>query len=187
MQTPVQIAFHGLDCSEATRELIEEKVAWLERFCDRIIGCRVVVETPHRHRRQGNQFLVRIDLTVPGAEIVVNREPGQRTLSRDLNVAIGHAFDAARRRLEEQSRRLRQDVKSHAPIPSARVSRLFPEEDYGFLRTPDDREVYFHRNAVLNGEFSHLQLGSEVTFVEELGEKGPQASTVRPVGRHNHH
>lgn len=185
MQTPVQIAFHGLDCSEATREFIEEKVAWLERFHDRITACRVVVETPHRHRRQGKQYLVRIDLTVPGGEVVVNRDPAQRDQT-DLNAAISHAFTAARRQLEEHTRRQRHEVKIHESIPQAKVCKLFPEEGYGFLLTLDAREVYFHQNAVLNGDFRHLQIGSEVTFVEEPGDKGPQASTVRPVGRHNH-
>lgn len=186
MQTPVQIAFHGLDCSEATRGLIEEKVAWLERYFDRITGCRVVVEMPHRHSRQGNQYHVRIDLALPGSEIVVNRDSARRTANQDLEVAIGHAFDAARRQLEEHVRRRRQEVKNHEPIPHARVIKLFLEEGYGFLMTADEREVYFHKNAVLNGGFDGLEIGNEVTFAEELGEQGPQASTVRPVGRHNH-
>jgi len=186
MQTPLQIAFRGLEGSEATRGLIEEKVVWLEQYYDRITGCRVVVEAPHRHHRHGNQYLVRIDLKVPAGEIVVNREPPQRSESRDLVVAIRDAFDAARRKLEEHVRRHRQEVKNHEPPPHARVSQLFAEEDYGFLTTADGREVYFHRRAVLNGGFDELAVGSEVSFVEEAGDKGPQASTVRPVGRHNH-
>ncbi len=186
MQASLQITFHNLECSEAVKALIEEKVAWLERFYDRITGCRVVVEAPHRHHRHGNQYQVRIDLTVPGGEVVVNREPPAHTEYRDLNVAIRDAFAAARRQLEEHVRRLRREVKSHGGVPHARVSRLFTDEDYGFLSTPDGREVYFHRRAVLNGGFDDLQVGTEVTFVEENGDKGPQASTVRPVGRHNH-
>jgi ribosomal subunit interface protein len=109
MQTPVQIAFHGLDCSEAARGLIQEKADWLERFYDRITGCRVVVETPHRRRRQGNEYLVRIDLSVPGGELVVNRDFAHQ----DLDVAIGRAFDAARRQLEEHVRR-RQEFDREA-------------------------------------------------------------------------
>ena len=66
------------------------------------------------------------------------------------------------------------------------MARLFPEDGYGFLRTLDDREIFFHRNSVVNGEFKRLAVGTEVSFVEELGEKGPQASTVKLVGRHNH-
>src|SRR5262245_42352401 len=146
MQTPVRIAFHGLDCSEAARGLIEEKVAWLERYYDRITGCKVVVETPHRSHRQGNPYHVRIDLLLPAAEISVNRD-GRRDASQDLEAAISHAFDAARRQLEEHVRRRRNEVKSHEPTPAAYVSRLFLDDGYGFLTTADQREVYFHRNA----------------------------------------
>jgi ribosomal subunit interface protein len=186
MQVPLQIAFHNMEHSEAVKAVVEEKVARLERFYGRITGCRVVIEAPHRHHRQGNHYQVRIDLTVPGGEVVVNREPPQRSEHKDLHVALRDAFDAARRRLEDHARRQRQEVKTHEPAPHARVSQLNPLEGYGFLRTPDGREVYFHRHAVLGGDFEHLQVGDEVVFVEEAGDKGPQASTVRPVGRHNH-
>jgi len=186
MHVPLQIAFHNLDRSEAVKALIEEKVESLERFFGRITSCRVVVEAPHRHHRRGNQYLVRIDLAVPGGEIVVNRDPPKHTDSSDLHVAIRDAFEAAQRQLEDHARRHRHQVKSHEPAPHARVSRVFPEEGYGFLETPDGREVYFHKNAVLNGDFEGLLPGTEVAFAEETGEKGPQASTVRVLGRHNH-
>jgi ribosomal subunit interface protein len=113
MQVPLQIAFHGLESSEATRGLIEEKVNWLEQFHDRIIACQVVVEVPHRKHRRGNNYLVRIDLTVPGGEIVVNRKPAQHVESKDLILAIRDAFDAARRLLEEHLRRRQGEVKTH--------------------------------------------------------------------------
>jgi len=112
MKTPLQIAFHNLECSAAVKELIEEKVAWLEKFHDRIVGCRVVVEVPHSHR-QGHQYQVRIDLTVPGGKIAVNREPSHNTEHRDLPEVIRDAFDAARRQLEEQLRHLRHEGKMH--------------------------------------------------------------------------
>lgn len=63
---------------------------------------------------------------------------------------------------------------------------LNPQEGYGFLETPDGREIYFHRHSVLHGHFDDLQVGTEVTFVEEAGKKGAQASTVAIVGRHHH-
>jgi len=59
---------------------------------------------------------------------------------------------------------------------------LFPKQDYGFLETPDGREIYFHRNSVLHPGFDRLEIGTEVRFVEELGQEGPQASTVAIVG-----
>jgi cold shock CspA family protein len=134
---------------------------------------------------QGSQYLVGIDLKVSGEEIAVNREPPEHTQYRDLNVAIRDAFDAARRLVEDFARRRRRDVKVHEETPHAWVSKLVPREDYGFLRTPDNREVYFHRNSVLNDAFDRLEVGTEVTFVEQEGGEGPQASTVRIAGRHH--
>ena len=119
-------------------------------------------------------------------EIAVKLELGEHTDYRDVDIAIRDAFDEARRQLEDYARRQRGQVKAHEPASHARVARLFPEAGYGFLETPDGREVYFHRNSVLGANFEDLEVGTEVRFVEELGDKGPQASTVTPVGRHSH-
>jgi cold shock CspA family protein len=65
--------------------------------------------------------------------------------------------------------------------------RLYPgsafNEGYGFLMTPDGRELYFHRHSVLHDDFERLAVGTEVRFEEEEGEKGPQASTVQVVNK----
>jgi cold shock CspA family protein len=80
-------------------------------------------------------------------------------------------------------------VKAHPPPNRARVLTLFPYEGYGFLQDDLGREIYFHRNSVLNGHFEKLAEGAEVRFVEEEGDEGPQASTVTlvrmPAGREN--
>lgn len=186
MQVPLQIAFRNMRHSDAVARSIEAYVEHLESFYDRIISCRVTVDVPHRHHETGNLFQVRIDLTVPGHEIVVNRESSQQTQFKDLDTALGHAFDAAQRQLEDFARQRRAEVKRHESLPHARVARLFPDQRYGFIETPEGREIYFHANSLVNGEFERLALGTEVTFVEELGDKGPQASTVKIVGRHSH-
>jgi cold shock CspA family protein len=36
----------------------------------------------------------------------------------------------------------------------------------------------------INDAFPRLAVGTRVTFSEESGEKGPQASTVRLLGKH---
>jgi cold shock CspA family protein len=123
---------------------------------------------------------------VPGKEIAVNREPPRHTAYKDLEVAIRDAFDSARRQLEDYLRRRRGFVKTLEAAPHARVNRLFTDDDYGFLETPDGRAIYFHRHSVLHEGFKRLKIGAEVTFVEEEGKKGPQASTVKPVGQHHH-
>jgi cold shock CspA family protein/ribosome-associated translation inhibitor RaiA len=176
MQLPLQITVRDLSLSEAAETDIRAKAANLETYYDGIMGCRVVVEGPARHHRKG-PYTVGIDLSVPGAELVVDRQSDE-----DVYVAIRDAFDAARRRLEDYARRQRGAVKFHEETPRAHVSKLFPEEGYGFLGTPDGREIYFHRHSVLHPGFDRLTIGTEVRFVEEPGEKGPQASTVAIVG-----
>jgi cold shock CspA family protein len=70
-------------------------------------------------------------------------------------------------------------VKLRQPRPQATIKQLFPDKGYGFLMTPEGREIYFHRESVLNRGFGRLKVGTIVTFAEEQGEKGPQASRVR--------
>jgi len=186
MQLPLQVSFRHMEHSEAIEALVREKAAELDKFAEDIMSCRVVVELAGKHHQHGNLYEVRIDITVPGEEIAVTREPSEHTEYRDIRVAMRDAFDTARRKLEDYVRRRRQAVKAHGVPPHGRVSRLFPQEDYGFIETPDGREIYFHRHSVLHEAFERLQVGAEVTFAEEEGKKGPQASTVRLVGRHHH-
>jgi cold shock CspA family protein len=185
MDEVLQITFRDVPPSAAVEAHIREHAADLEQVCDRILRCRVVIERPHRHQRQGNLYTVRIDVTIPGHEIVVGREPTQHQAHEDLWVAIRDAFDAARRRLQEHARRDRRETKHHEPAGEGRVARLARESDYGFIETPDGREVYFHRNSVVGDQFDALEPGVRVRFTEEMGEKGPQATIVHP-GRHGH-
>jgi cold shock CspA family protein/ribosome-associated translation inhibitor RaiA len=199
MILPLQIAFRNMKSSDAVEARVREEVQKLETFYNRITRCRVIVEIPHRHHRKGDLYHVRIDMTVPGAELVVKREPSLRAALRqtdsekhsksyepraahkDIFVVIRDAFKEARRQLQDFARRERGDIKLHAPPPTARVSRLFPDEGYGFLKSEEGNEIYFHKNSVLNEAFNRLTLGSKVAFIEESGEKGLQASTVRLV------
>jgi cold shock CspA family protein len=187
MQLPLQVSFRDMKPSEAIEALVRDKAAKLDTFAEHIVSCRVVVGPAGKHHRDGQLYEVRIDLTVPGYQIVVTRPPhSEHTEARDIRVALRDAFDASRRQLEEYLHQRRGFVKALETPPHARVGKLFLEEGYGFLATPDGREVYFHRESVLNGSFADLEVGTEVTFVEEEGKKGPQASTVKRVGRHHH-
>ncbi|MEJ2554317.1 MAG: ribosome-associated translation inhibitor RaiA [Gammaproteobacteria bacterium] len=186
MKLPLQINFRNMEGSEAMRNNIEERAGKLDQFCDQIMSCRVMVEAQHRHRQAGNIYHVRIDITVPGKELVVSREPHEHHSHTDAYVAIRDAFNAARRQLENYARQRRREVKSHAATPYGRISQLFIEEGYGRIETPDNRDIYFNRNSLLNGDFEKLTVGSEVSFAEEQGEHGPQASTVRIVGKHHY-
>jgi ribosomal subunit interface protein len=173
MRIPLQITFRNIPHSEAIEAIISEKAAKLDRFYDRIMSCRVVAEESQRRRRQGKLYSVHIDLTVPGKELAVTRAENE-----DAYVAVRDAFETAYRQLEEHSRRIRGEVKAHEPPSAGRIVKIFPDQAYGYIKSSDNREIYFHRNSVLNEDFERLKFGTEVTFIEEQGKEGPQAARV---------
>ena len=146
-----------------------------------------MIESVHRRHHKGNLYHVRIDLRVPGSELVVKRHPAQHAAHEDVYVAIRDAFDDARRELQDYVRKRRGQVKTHEGPPHARVVRLFRDDGYGFLETIEGLELYFHRNSVLEGGFDRIEVGTEVRFAEGQGEKGPQATTVEIVGKDGKH
>jgi ribosome-associated translation inhibitor RaiA len=125
---PVQISFRNMSVSPALEEEIRSRAAWLESFHPGIVGCRVLLEVPHRHRKRGRPLHVRVELSLPGEDVVINHEPTLGATARstphkndeldarhkDAHVAIHEAFDVARRRLEDVARRQRGDVKTRA-------------------------------------------------------------------------
>ena len=186
MQVPLQITFRHMDTSEALEAYIRERAEELDRFFDRIVSCRVAVEPQHARRQKGNLFRVRVDLNVPGREIVAGYDPVDHA-HEDAYVAARDSFDAVRRQLEDYVRERRSEVKLHAVPDHGRVARLIAEQDYGFIASADGSEIYFHRNSVANGDFDKLAAGDAVRFVVDETEsaKGPQASTVIPLGKHH--
>lgn len=187
MKLPLQVTFRDMKPSGAITERVDAEVADLDSLFDGLMGCRVLVEAPHHHHHKGNLFHVRVDLTVRGGEIVAGRDPEGRHAHEDVHVAIRDTFRAVRRRLEDYARRRRGQVKWHVEPAQAQVARLMAEEGYGFLETDDGREIYFHRNSILDGGFEALEIGTSVRYVEEAGEKGPQASTVWPLRARRRH
>lgn len=185
MRLSPQISFRNIEVSDVIKERIYEEIARLDRFHDRITSCRVMVEVPHPHGQSGDLYHVRVDVTVPGAELVAKRNPPQRRANENLSAAITEAFDAMARQLQEREQRRRRHAKRRSRAPHGRVSKMFHKEGYGFIETADGREIYFHENSVLNGSFRKLCVGTEVRFAEEQGDEGPQASTVKPVGKHH--
>ena len=185
MQIPLQITFRHLDHSDAIEADIRDKAQKLELFADNITSCRVVVEAPHQHHHKGRIYSVAVDITVPGGEIVASRHPDKRHAHEDVYVAIRDAFNAANRQLEDYVRKRRGKVKRHAQPPHGKIKQLVPDEDYGIIETGDGREVYFHRNSVIEADFGDLEVGMNVHFNEEQGDEGVQASTVHVEGKHH--
>lgn len=185
MHVPLEIRFHNVDPSAAVETAVREAAAKLEQFADDITSCRVTVEGPHKRHQQGNLFAVHVDVRYAGGEVVASREPSERHAHEDVYVAVRDAFRAARRQLQDRVRIRRGDVKPHAAEPHGRILSLDPTRDCGLIETSDKREIYFHRNSVLNASFGELEPGVEVRFSEERGDAGPQASTVRVIGKHH--
>lgn len=184
MQTAPQVSFDDIPLDEAVREAALRHIDGLESVYERITGCHVVIAQPHRHKREGRLYSVRINLVVPGGEIVVNRNHLLDHAHEDVYVALRDSFDAARRQLEDHVRHLRGAVKPHAPRAIGRVTQVFPLQGYGFLAAPDGREIYFHQHAISEHDFRMLEIGSEVHFSEEEGDQGPQAAHVQLVHPH---
>ena len=187
MGVPLELSFRNMDPSDAVEAKVRERVDKLETFFGRINACRVVVEAPHRHRRKGKIYHVRIEIGVPGRTLIVDRDPGQHHAHEDVYVAIRDAFDAARRQLEDHSRKAAGKVKAHEVPVHGAISTLNGHQGYGIATLPDGQEVYFHRNSVVNDGFANLDVGDQVRLVvaESESAKGPQASTVTPIGKHH--
>lgn len=185
MQLPLEITFHNVELSPAMEAEIRRRAEKLERFAADIVSCRVTVESPHKHHRHGRLFRVTVNVRLPGSEIVVNRDPPEHHAHEDLHVAIRDAFRATRRQVQDAVRKRRGDVKAHVVPPHGNISAIDPDAGYGRISTQQGREIYFHRNSVVGADFDHLKVGDEVRFSEEPGERGPQATSVQPVGKHH--
>ncbi|TAF07177.1 MAG: HPF/RaiA family ribosome-associated protein [Nostocales cyanobacterium] len=188
MKIPPEITYRNLDKSEAIDNLVDEKIAKLEHICHYINSCHIVIEKIHDRPRSGSPYRVRIDLTVPpGHELVAQRNPGEGIQYQPLDAVIRETFEAMRQQLAKLTQLQRASEQANryeeAQETTAFVTKLFREDGYGFLRTLDGREVYFHQNSVLNNSFERLEIGTGVHFSLEEGEEGPQASTVRIVDK----
>ena len=184
MQTPIQVEFEGVEASSKLQADIDRHIAELENRFGRVTAGRVVVRGPGDRHQTGGQYQVSIRLALPdGREVNIGRTPKQDERYADLTFAIDNAFRRARRRLQDQARLMRRQTKQHESQPIGTVVRIDPSGEFGFLEGADGQEVYFNCNSVLDGA-SHIALGTRVSYVEEMGEKGPQASTVRVLGKH---
>ncbi len=142
MTLPVQITYRNMQPSPAVTDRIRSEVAKLDRYFPRITSCRVMIEAPHRHHKWGELFHIRVDLGVPGAELVIKHEPSPHAAQthddsakwskqletnprhKDIYVAIHDTFKDTRRRLADYVRKLRGDVKLHTRLPSTRAEKF---------------------------------------------------------------
>lgn len=184
MQIPLIISYRDVSKTERIESLIHNRCDKLEKMCNYITSCRVAIEKPHKMQRGGKPYRVRLDITIPpGHEIAVEQKASGGDKYMSLEHEIRTAFAEAERQVKQLKEKQRNDRKTHPQQQiQAVVSELFREAGYGFLQTIDtNRKIYFHRNSVLHGDFDTLRTGTGVRFTEEMGEEGPQASTVQIV------
>jgi cold shock CspA family protein/ribosome-associated translation inhibitor RaiA len=185
MQVPPEVSFRNIEPTEELKARIHQEIDGLEEVYDRITTVRVMVEETNRPGRRAGKFNhVRIDITIPRHEIVINRSPSARPGSNTLPQAISEAFDKARRQLVEHKRIQRGEVKTPGLPTHGRVIRLLNDAitgRFGFIEDFGGREIYFHENAVVGMTYDDLDVGMEVRYAEEEGKEGPQASNVAPI------
>jgi len=186
MQVPLEIAFHNIKSEKWAQELIRTRVVELEEIYGRLISCRVRVDQRAKNSSDTIPPVVRIELGIPGRkELVVSHEPEhlERKFQRpDLRNAIHEAFRIAERQLrdlkEQRERRTKEQHHDSENQALGQVAELTPEKNQGFLITNEGSLLYFHRNAMLSGDFDQLRRGDEVYYVEGFGDTGPSATKV---------
>jgi nucleotide-binding universal stress UspA family protein/ribosome-associated translation inhibitor RaiA/cold shock CspA family protein len=178
--TPFEIAYEGVESSSAVERHVLRGMKRLERVSPDLIAAHVTVAAHDRRHVTGNLYDVRLTLALPGPDVVISRTPPPHRQDEDLVLAIGEAFDKARRQLIDRYETERAELRSREEMPHGEVTDLFP--DHGFIRASEGRIVYFHRNSVAHEAWDELEVGAQVGFRDELGDEGPQA-TIVTVGR----
>ncbi|HVZ68888.1 MAG TPA: HPF/RaiA family ribosome-associated protein [Rhizomicrobium sp.] len=183
METPLQLEIEGLTPSTHLRALIEDNVTKLERHYGRMTACRVAIRAPDAHHKLGEPYFVSVRIALPGRRDVSVKPPPRARDRRQADVmfAVNDAFRRADRQLRVHASKLKEVQKQHVSQPHGKVLRVDTDRNFGIIESGDGREIYFHANSVLDGKFRQLRSGSTVAFHEEMGEKGPQASSVRVI------
>jgi cold shock CspA family protein len=180
MDQPLEIVFRNMRPSKEIEAEIRMRVAKLEKIFQKVVSCRVAIELPNKREKTDDIPNVSVELHVPGKTLVVRREHHAKERHQKPNVttALHDAFEAAALKLKDYKERLQRDVKDHPSPLRARISNLRRDRDFGFLTTSEGKELYFHKNSVMNGAFEMLKDGDVVQYVEGAGDTGPTASKV---------
>lgn len=186
MPVPLEIVFHNLESQSWAEDEIRARVDKLARKFDRITAARVRVDRRTTNSRDTIPPVVRIELSIPGRDIIVSHEPDylmDKFQNPDLRQAIAASFSLAERQLIDSKQKLQGRTKAHLRDAEnqflGQVAELHPETDHGFLVTKEGGLLYFHRNSLLSGDFDALKHGDMVAYVEDAGDTGPIATKVR--------
>lgn len=173
---PIEILFRNLAHSQAIEDNARQHAEKLGRYFNRIFNCHVIIET-HHHHHKGNIYHITINLDVPHAELVVNRDLADDHAHEDPYVALRDAFDAMKRQLQSYSQKLHGKVKHHTSHHKGKVLEIAPLADYGYIETGDGQKIRFSSKSVIDYDFSKIEVGDNVEFVL-VDEDGAAASTV---------
>jgi cold shock CspA family protein/ribosome-associated translation inhibitor RaiA len=187
LQVPLEIAFHNIESSDWAEREIRARVADLESLYGRLFSCRVRIDQRAKDLTGTIPPVVHIELGIPGrGDLVVSHEPDhllRKYQHPDLHKAINEAFRIAERQLldlkEQRGDRSKGVAHESENQSLGQIAEITPVEDFGFLLTKEGGLLYFHRNAVLSGNFDDLQRGDHVHYVEDVGDTGPIATKVR--------
>lgn len=173
----LQIEGKNLDIRKSWQDRVEEEKERLNRHHPGLVHhLRVSIESTQQHKEGGYELVV--VAAVPSDTVVVKRK------GESVRPLLVDAFDTLGLQLKELQRKRRQNMKDPAEVAGATVCNgsiksLFPFESYGFIITPQGREIYFHENALKDISMQQLSEGDQVRFGEGEGDKGPTATWVR--------
>lgn len=184
----IDLKIQCLDFTESPSitSAVESHLESLKKTNSQIMSCHVVISKPHRKQHHGNTYQVKLRLHMAGKQIIIDKDSGKNHAHEDIYIAIRDAFLAAKRKVEEFSRMREGRIKERVRPMHAKIVRIIPADDCGFIVSEDHREIYFHKNALLNDNFENLKVGQEVRFSEAMGEKGPQITSMEIVGHSGH-
>jgi ribosomal subunit interface protein len=187
MQTAPEVIFKNVDRSPWVEEYIAQRCAHLEKFSQEITRCHVTIAQEAASHRKGNRYSVMVEVRMPKHhDLAVKKQKQILDMQTQLPAVINEAFGALEKQLKKTKALRRSEGKVHDGQPHGTIEKVFGDQGYGFIRTvEDDRQFYFHRNSVLHDDFESLTVGTEVRFTPELGDEGPQASSVQVVARHS--
>ncbi|HKJ65764.1 MAG TPA: HPF/RaiA family ribosome-associated protein [Desulfopila sp.] len=172
----LQVEARNVELRKGWQERIEEeKEKLIRNFASYLLHLRVVIEATTHHKEGG--FEIKLVASVPNDTLVVSRKGAA------VRPLLVEAFDVLSLQLKENIRKKRKtETSPETPLDGnsfGTIRKLSPHESYGFISTPDMRDVYFHENALKNINMEDLSEGDGVLYGETLGDKGPQASWVR--------
>ena len=181
MQIAPEIIFHDVDRSEWVENYIVERLGRLEKFAEGITRCHVTLAQEVASHSKGNRYSVMVEVRLPpNQDLAAKKQKVVREMHTQLPALINQAFGAIETQLKKTAQLRRSEMKTHDSEARGLVASLSPE-GFGFIRSFDNQDVYFHRNSVLNGDWKVIEAGSLVAFAEEQGDRGPQASSVRLI------